>query len=240
MRVQSATQRSASNHIVQSQRELHTRYTKLHLHSSKKEEINSTCLPCSHIWESTKSGAREPSGQDQILLLQVLDKNDPAYHPPYSQFGVFASRSIMKGDLRLEYVCEYKLVSEFQAEVNRNDDREEYKHLYTCDSLSVPGITGDASDHHGLASYINDFRDDIGRPCGPQQREPNVAFFDALVNGSLHIFVTNLRDLEKGEQLLVDYGSGFWGREGFDGVLKRCRDATDRVTRQIKVKCEIS
>ena len=56
-------------------------------------------------WCSKRMSA---SGQYQIVL-KVLDKNDPAYHPPYSQFGVFTSRSIKKGDLRLEYVCEYKL-----------------------------------------------------------------------------------------------------------------------------------
>ena len=90
--------------------------------------------------------------------------------------GVFASRFIRKGDLRLKYICAYKLISEFQSEVDVGDAREEYKHLYTCDSVCVEGVTGDASQHHGLASYINDYRDDIRNPCGPQQREPNVAF----------------------------------------------------------------
>lgn len=154
-------------------------------------------------------------GTDQVELRR-LKPDDPAYDASGGAFGVFATKDLEKGSLRLQYVGKMKLLAEFQYDVAADGAANELNHMYTTDPRCALNLdlTLDASDlaSRGMAAYVNDARTDIAAwdDWSKQERKPSVIFVDAVVDGELYVFVLNTRDVKKDEQLLVDYGSDFW------------------------------
>lgn len=59
-------------------------------------------------------------------------------------------------------------------------------------------------------SRCNDYRTNIVDPKGPQGREPNLTYVEVWQSGLPYAVFFTLRATKKGEELLWDYGDGYW------------------------------
>ena len=168
-------------------------------------------------------------GDGAVVPCAIRDANDPvrkAVGASALAFGAFAARRLEPHallDALLIYKGTVKTMGEYEEEVIR-DVANETGHLYTIDpSHGDLGekLTVDASAKRNCAALINDYR---GRdPPG----EANVRVVECYVDGELVMLLDNVKPLEEGEQLLLDYGEAFW--EFFPTIQRRAESIRRRI-----------
>ena len=147
-------------------------------------------------------------------------------------FGAFAARRLEQHallDALLIYKGTVKTMGEYEEEVNR-DMANETGHLYTMDpSHGDLGekLTIDASAQRNCAALINDYR---GRD---PSAEANVRVVECYVDGELVMLLDNVKPLQEGEQLLLDYGEAFW--EFFPTTQRRAEGIQRQIARELQL-----
>ncbi|KAI9884333.1 MAG: hypothetical protein M1823_003872 [Watsoniomyces obsoletus] len=124
----------------------------------------------------------------------------PPDHPARGQYGLFASKHLAPGTVVLDYLgyVHSSRDTDASSDYDLSLDRER-------------GIGIDATRMGNEARFINDYRG--------IRDSANVEFIDRTVNGerrmSVQVRPAGKRDsgnkgIAKGEELLVNYGKGFW------------------------------
>jgi len=127
-------------------------------------------------------------------FISIQRIRDPT-HPCDGQFGVFANKD-MKPDF---YIGEYTGKVLLQVEQPYSHYLVDFSnpHSEGCDKVWV-----DALKEGNETRYINDARN-TNRPY-------NVTFKKMFLDGIMRVYVQCVLDVKKGEELLVDYGDGYW------------------------------
>jgi hypothetical protein len=102
-------------------------------------------------------------------------------------YGLFAGVAMRSGD----FLCRYGALATAADSV----DRRNY-----CVQSGVPGVALDARAHRSLGAYVNH------APVA----HANVALNCLFERGAEQVFLVTTRDVERGEQLLADYGRAYF------------------------------
>lgn len=117
-------------------------------------------------------------------------------HPCYCQRGVFATQDILPGEAIGEYVGELRLVD------HRFKNVAGYTYSMTLRVIGNLLLIVDASRKSNEIPFINDYR-------GIKEK-PNVRAVGAIHKGYLMPLIEAISPIYKGEELLTDYGKGYW------------------------------
>lgn len=127
-----------------------------------------------------------------ISLKTISDKK----HPCYSQRGIFATKKIEKNEPIGEYLGEYKLVS--RDKISSFD----FSYAVTLKEVGRFLVIVDAKKYASEMAFINDYHG--------IKDHPNVTMIGIPHKGYLTPIVVAKTSIEEGEELLADYGSGYW------------------------------
>jgi xeroderma pigmentosum group C-complementing protein len=157
-------------------------------------------------------------------LVQIRPITDPA-HPAFKQLGLFAAKDLKPGSLIIPYLGKLHSGIGLDAEDAEKSDYD----LWLCRAADV---AIDAAQAGNEARFINDYR---GVPR--QRRQGPNAEFREVWDGrgpagggerGIAVFVTpatkkqiadgrgNDARIAKGEEILVNYGKGYWHSRGKD------------------------
>lgn len=125
----------------------------------------------------------------KAIIKQITDSS----HPSYPACGLFALKRIKKG----EYVLPY--IGQLHHESTLSTTSDYTLHMHTQFSI-------DAEFYGNEARFINDYRGVCPKP--------NVEFVLVKIDGVLGMAVRSLSDIEKGTELALSYGKGFWKERG--------------------------
>ncbi|KAI1079872.1 hypothetical protein F5B20DRAFT_142188 [Whalleya microplaca] len=149
-------------------------------------------------------------------LARILPVRDPA-HPAHGQCGLFATRALPPGSLILPY---YGIVHAGGAAAHAASD-------YDLWLDREAGVAVDAARAGNEARFVNDYRGVRERPnaefreCWDVRRggEKGMAVFvlPAGKNGARGRGKGGA-GIAKGEEILVSYGKGFWGKRRDEGL----------------------
>ncbi|OQS07689.1 SET domain protein [Thraustotheca clavata] len=130
-----------------------------------------------------------------VAILRIVD----AAHPAVNEFGLYAAEPIPPHS----FVCNYIGRVHLQTEYPDSDYAVTYFGEYALDATH----TGNE------ARFINDYRNIASRP--------NVAFDTYKdVDGMIQVGVWSLnKPIVPGEEILGNYGKGYWRARGVKGVL---------------------
>ncbi|KAI4862524.1 hypothetical protein F4820DRAFT_430399 [Hypoxylon rubiginosum] len=147
-------------------------------------------------------------------LVRIVPIRDPS-HPADGQAGLFATKHLSPGSLILPY---YGLAHSSVPPHSLAHEQSDYDLWLDRDA----GLAVDAEKAGNEARFVNDFRGVATRPncefreCWDLRRgERCMAVFvlPAGKNGIKKAVV----GIGKGEELLVSYGKGFWGKRRHEG-----------------------
>jgi hypothetical protein len=148
------------------------------------------------VWDSCEEldqrELRFRGNLDAIAEIRLIeDKN----HPCCGERGLFAKQDIHS----LGYIGEYTgRVIDFGMIQHLKDVR--YQADFGLDSTET--ISVDASICGNECRFINDFRG--------TGKQPNVQMKRVWARKSLRIMIQATKDIQKGEEFLIDYGSQYW------------------------------
>jgi SET domain-containing protein len=108
-------------------------------------------------------------------------------------WGAFAARAFKK----MEYIAEY---SGKVRKRERRDKKNAYCFEYTIASGIPTPYTIDAQDQGGIGRFLN------------HSDHPNLLSTLVTVESIEHVILVTDRTIEKGEQLVFDYGQDYWAR----------------------------
>ena len=120
--------------------------------------------------------------------VSIREIRDPE-HPACGECGLFSAQSFAQFDVIGEYVGKVMDQAKFAMEGGP----------YVAETC---GMKINAEHEGNEVRFINDYRG-IGESA-------NVTFRGAFLNCKPHLLVIAMRDVEPDEELLVDYGSGYW------------------------------
>lgn len=135
-----------------------------------------------------------------VIYGQLIDKSYVApvyvaYASPELGYGLFADRSIKKGEMIGEYTG--RLVEDFEVDATNKylfyypskiaKDSEKQREFY-IDALSAGNYTR--------------FANHMKNPNAERRYVPH--------NGKWHVIFIAVKDIAKDEQIFIDYGSGYW------------------------------
>ncbi|KAI1502101.1 hypothetical protein F5X99DRAFT_427494 [Biscogniauxia marginata] len=165
--------------------------------------------------------AHHPRGPSPLVRIAPI--TDPA-HPARGQFGLFAARALPPGALVVPY---FGLVhpgsdgdgdgdgdggSDYDLWLDRGDDVDD------DDDDSGGGVAVDAARAGNEARFVNDYRGVRGRPnaefreCWDARRGERCMGVFVLPVGKKGKNCGSGGGIGKGEEILVSYGKGFWGK----------------------------
>jgi len=131
--------------------------------------------------------------QDIIQIRQIEEQS----HPCFGQLGLFAVRFIPK----LSYIGEYTgRVTLLTPEVYKSKYLVDYSNPY---EQGLEQVWVDAGDAGNETRYIND--------CSGTGHTANIHFRRAWIGGRMQVVVQALVDIQPNQELLVEYGEGYWG-----------------------------
>lgn len=114
-------------------------------------------------------------------------------HPAQGQSGLFALKKIPANTHLLDYIGHITIPPETSQTSDYSLSLDRYQ------SVSI-----DAEKMGNEARFVNDFRG------VPNVKGPNAQFVDVERGREKRIGIKSLREIGKGEELLVSYGKGFW------------------------------
>lgn len=126
-------------------------------------------------------------------------KPHPLAHAKYgkrAQYGVFARRDIGEGVDLGEYVGEQYVTGQ-----SWKDQLKDCDHAWTLDCGPFVLIVN-AKKYANELAFVNDYRG-LGA-------SPNVKAKWVVHKGCYHLVFETVRLIKKGEELLLDYGAGYW------------------------------
>ncbi len=148
--------------------------------------------------QERKGTASGPSGASSSVRVRRIDA--PPDHPARGQYGLFASKHLAPGSIVLDYL----------GYVHSSRDTDALSN-YDLSLDRERGIGIDAACMGNEARFINDYRG--------IRDAPNVEFVDRTVHGERRMSVQvrsagksgqGSKGIARGEELLVNYGKGFW------------------------------
>jgi len=113
-------------------------------------------------------------------------------HPAFGQFGVFSKIQLERGYVLGEYTGVVKLTNLKKTSGYASILYEDGTHSIDVDAVEAGNEFRFLNDYRGVSAT------------------PNVKLFATVFNGEYHIAVTIIKRVNKGEELLVDYGSTYW------------------------------
>jgi len=128
----------------------------------------------------------------ELGTLKIIENSN---HPCYQQLGLFAEVNIRNG----VYIGEYtgRVLTHVEEPFSRYLVDFSNPHSPGCDK-----VWADALLEGNETRYINDNKN-TGFAC-------NVTFRKMFLNGYMRVYVQAILDIEKGEEIFVDYGDGYW------------------------------
>jgi len=156
----------------------------------------------------------------------------------YKAYGLFATQSIVKDSLIFEYAGCVKPVREASKKLDHVETELDQTTLFDLvghldknrnkqfwgkspnDQLVI-----DPSTWHNEGVYMNDYRENVLDDPDDSDyedhedskqlkqalaRKQNIKYYEVLVNDWPRVFAVALCDIQPGEELLGDYGEGFW------------------------------
>jgi hypothetical protein len=175
---------------------------------------------------------------DRLEVLEIHDPANPASlfssesKPCYGLFLKKNAKPVKKGTVLGEYAGKVqdseRLTSETAGVKNEDEENakndismmdEEYLMTLqtTCDVKYYTIKKGsyavvNARVHRNEMGFINDFRgiQEMGRDKRTGDREKNIEFRDVVIDNWPRLFGTAVRDINPGEEILVDYGEHYW------------------------------
>ncbi|KXJ89694.1 hypothetical protein Micbo1qcDRAFT_149394 [Microdochium bolleyi] len=149
---------------------------------------------------------RGPSANAAIVPI-----SDPA-HPACNQSGLFAARALPPGSLILPY---YGLVHSALPPHSLRHEASDYDLWLDRDA----SVAVDAALVGNEARFINDYRGVKNRPNAEfrecwdsRRREKCMAVFVLPAGKNAHPRSKTAAGIAKGDEILVSYGKGFWGK----------------------------
>ncbi|MEM6603375.1 MAG: hypothetical protein AAF621_04925 [Pseudomonadota bacterium] len=150
--------------------------------------------------ELSEKNCDNPIMYGQMGLFSIIDM------PPFTVVGIYAGR----------YLAEIK---DFEAEYNRVHPVLADRYMHACDIKGYPGICAYMSGNY--MSYVNDWR-----PIDYQERSKedldalkskkhNVISLIGESLGHKFIIYVSIDNIWENDEILTDYGDGYWEREAF-------------------------
>eukprot|EP01084_Bolivina_argentea_P063974 116692_1 len=158
-------------------------------------------------------------GDNNIEIREINDITHPCKrYNSGAAFGLFATCNISKKTIILEYTGLVCSENEYEASLGygrleRFDSQwrifgfESFKPSDSGSGNSVDRLIVDAAYYSNESVFVNDANyDDVFNKWS----QHNVSFFEIRINGWPHPFLRAYNDIEKGEELLANYGNDFW------------------------------
>lgn len=151
----------------------------------------------------------------KVSIMEINDICHPAKRDNLDQpvFGIFATEHISKTEIIFEYVGCVMSFNEYENEVScyqRFDGQYRSHKLESySDNQFNNGFVINSSYFSNECVFVNDATHDnlFGK-----WSFHNVSFFEIVINDWPHIFLRAFVDIKPGEELLTEYGNGFWKR----------------------------
>jgi len=129
---------------------------------------------------------------EDIGYLQTIDNKN---HPCHGQVGIFSKNHIKNGDYLGEYTG--RVLTRVEEPFSKYLVDFSNPHSEGCDK-----VWADALVEGNEMRFINDYKN-TGSEC-------NVNFRKMFLDGIMRVYVQAIADLNPGDEILVDYGSGYW------------------------------
>jgi len=128
----------------------------------------------------------------ETVILRTIDNVN---HPCYQQLGLFAQIDIKNGT----YIGEYtgRVLTHVEEPFSRYLVDYSNPHSEGCEKVWV-----DALLEGNEIRYINDFKN--------TGHNMNVTFRKMFLDGIMKVFVQAIADIKANDEILVDYGDGYW------------------------------
>ena len=132
---------------------------------------------------------------------------------PSKGLGAFATRDFAEGEYIGRYTGVCMTFSEAEAALASGDTSGDYFATLNIGPLNVGPLIVDAEDYQvsSWARFINHSRRNNCRNV--ELRQPLEPVFDGRV--PLGLYVQSCRDINAGEELLIQYGGEYWDDRGF-------------------------
>eukprot|EP00048_Salpingoeca_helianthica_P007358 m.109474 g.109474 ORF g.109474 m.109474 type:complete len:191 (+) comp14308_c0_seq2:2147-2719(+) len=164
-------------------------------------------------WEQSKKALAGPAAASvgdakKATMFYNVKKIEEASHPARGQKGMFAAKNIVKGSFVVGMLSA-------PSHIHRGAHKEKIEYIgqvvtdEECSATSDytmrlrPGLAIDGERMANDARYINDYRG-IGERASVELREATDR------RGLPAMAVYALRDIRRGEEILLNYGKGFW------------------------------
>jgi HEAT repeat protein len=139
-------------------------------------------------------------------LGQLMHGDHPAQHDSQHAYGVFASVAIQPFEVIGEYQG-VRVTSALNFDFAEGAPWDRQAYIFSIGSAKSKSVSVDAGEYRSEMAFVNDFRDLKSKT---NDRTANVEARTVSVNGTLHILVWATRKIAPYEELLLDYGKGYW------------------------------
>ncbi|KAI0477182.1 hypothetical protein GGR56DRAFT_393242 [Xylariaceae sp. FL0804] len=170
-----------------------------------------------------------PRGPSPLVRIAAIDSPS---HPAKGQFGLLASRQLPPGSLILPYYgVVHSSLPPHASTHGSTHEKSDYDLWLDRDA----GLALDAEKAGNEARFINDYRGIAERPNAEfrecwdtRTRERCMAVFVLPAGKNAGKKATS--GIAKGEEVLVSYGKGFWGKRRFEqGTAEDCVPGQDDI-----------
>ena len=194
-------------------RDLGLTYTdRLVVPESLDETLQATAEECRQIAYTNALVKDMSSYVPSLIKHRLLPRLSVSYIDEEIGFGVFAEEDITQFETIREYTGELRVLEEY--------DGSKYLTSYGPRSFwvndAMVNISVDARKIGNESRYINHAckKDKFSFPSGTKKGR-NVGFIPCFYGGMYHAIVIAIRDIEKGEELRMDYGEDtYWDGKG--------------------------
>lgn len=176
---------------------------------SVSAEVNITFLR-HYLLTCTPEGAEKSSWMikkkcvhPHLRIKKITDASHPLSGQKtlkgYANLGIFAAKQICKGEEIGEYVGEIFVTSTEEKDAFAKACRSEYSWVVKIHNFF---LTIDAQNIANELALVNDYRG--------LRSSPNVKMRPIIHEGVLYFGYIAVCDIQKGEEVLADYGEIFW------------------------------
>jgi hypothetical protein len=149
-----------------------------------------------------------------ITSKTITDTANPAFRQDGSAKMCVATQDLKEG-------C-YIACFPGSGDQTTREPRSAYEEGYCFELEGGQGRLIPTKENDNALSSLNDFRTNVNRPSGPQDRACSVDCSEIWIDGKAYLVFFTLRPIAEGEELLWDYGVDYWQDQ--DGVSFRCQD----------------